>query len=344
MQNDRTILVTGGAGFIGSRLVAALLAPGRRDRVVVLDALTYAGSLARIPRDLLRDRRFEFVQGTVCSSALVGSLLDRCDAVVHMAAETHVPRSILDNHAFFDTDVMGTQVVATQASMRGGRLDRMLHVSTSEVYGTAVYAPMDEAHPLEPTTPYAAAKCGADRLVAAFVKTYDLPAFIVRPFNTYGPGQHPEKLVARVLTAALDGERAVIHGNGEAARDWTYVDEVAEAFVRLLDAPRASVLGEVINIGTGRAVAVRDVVRLALAACGADEAGADHVADRPGQVLLHEAAVEKLQALVGFRPGVTLEEGLVKAADWYRANTEWWRPMRWMESVGLASSGTAGRW
>ncbi len=344
MKNDRTILVTGGAGFIGSRVVARLLAPERRDRVIVLDALTYAGSLARIPEELLRDARFEFVQGTVCSSALVGSLLDRTDTVVHMAAETHVPRSILDNHAFFDTDVMGTQVVATQASMRADRLDRVLHVSTSEVYGTAAYAPMDEAHPLEPTTPYAAAKCGADRLVAAFVATYGLPALLVRPFNTYGPGQHPEKLVARVLTAAIDGERPVIHGTGEAARDWTYVDEVAEAFVRLLDAPRERVIGEVVNVGTGRAVSVRDVVRLAMAACGGTGPDAEHVPDRPGQVLLHEASVDKLEALVGFRPRLSLEDGLARAADWYRANTEWWRPLRWMESVALSGAGTERRW
>jgi len=343
MTGDRTILVTGGAGFIGSHLVKRLLARHPRDRVLVLDALTYAGSLARFDAALLRDPRFEFVQGTVCGASLVGSLIERSDVVVHLAAETHVPRSILDNHAFFDTDVIGTQVVASQAALRARRLDRVVHVSTSEVYGTAAYSPMDEAHPLEPTTPYAAAKCGADRLMASFVHTYGLPALLVRPFNTWGPAQHPEKLVARVVCAALEGERPEIHGDGSAARDWTHVDDICEAILLLVDAPRDRVIGEVVNVGAGRAVAVRDVVRRVMEVCGRDPGDADHVPDRPGQVLLHEADATKLERLVGFRPRTSLEEALPETVLWYREHESWWRPLRWMQTVGMAAAG-GGRW
>jgi dTDP-glucose 4,6-dehydratase len=187
MASSRTLLVTGGAGFIGARFVTRHLERHPGDRIIILDALTYAGSLERIPISLRESGRLEFVQGSVRSSQVVASLLERADTVLHFAAETHVPRSISDNLVFFEADVLGTLALASQVIARLPRVERFVHVSSSEVYGTAASATMDEEHPLRPSTPYASAKCAADRLIYSFVQTYGLPAVIVRPSTTTGP-------------------------------------------------------------------------------------------------------------------------------------------------------------
>jgi len=204
-----TILVTGGAGFIGSNFVEYVL--NKYDyRVIVVDALTYAGNLDNFPRNVRNNSKFTFWQGNICNSELMNELVDQSDAVFHFAAETHVARSIYDNSRFFETDVLGTQVIAN--AVLKPPVDRYVHISSSEVYGTAESEPMDEGHPLKPMSPYASAKAGADRLVYSYQVTYDIPAVIIRPFNNYGPRQHLEKVVPRFITSAISDQPLPIHG------------------------------------------------------------------------------------------------------------------------------------
>jgi dTDP-glucose 4,6-dehydratase len=333
MGSRRTVLVTGGAGFIGSRFVARHLERHPDDRVIVLDALTYAGSLDNLMQVAGSTDRLRFVHGNVRSPHVVDSLLAMADTVVHFAAETHVPRSITDSLVFLETDVLGTQTLATQILTRRARIERFVHVSSSEVYGTALVDPMDERHPLEPCTPYAAAKCAADRLVHSFVVTYGLPAVIVRPFNNYGPGQHLEKVVPRLVTSALLGEPLTIHGDGGAARDWVFVDDTCAAIDAILGAPAAEVCGEVFNVGTGRATDVLGLAHAILDLTGQPRSLVQHGPDRPGQVRLHRAGTEKAREQLGFRAAVSPKEGLAATVAWYRANEPWWRRQLWMRSV-----------
>ena len=219
-----TILATGGAGFIGSNFVRYLYENYPDYRILVLDLLTYAGSVENLPVGFnqVSNGRLQFWYGDVRNAALVDTLVAESDVVVHFAAETHVTRSIYDNYHFFETDVLGTQVVANAVLKHAKRVNRFIHISTSEVYGTAVAEKMSEDHPLLPMSPYASAKAGADRLVYSYWATYQLPAIIVRPFNQYGPHQHLEKVIPRFITSCLLDEPLRVHGDGSAARDFTH--------------------------------------------------------------------------------------------------------------------------
>lgn len=330
---ERTLLVTGGAGFIGARFVTLHLERFPADRVIVLDALTYAGNLGNLPEDAVRAGRLEFVHGSVRSPALVDALTERADVVVHFAAETHVPRSIVDSLVFLETDVLGTQMVLAQALRHRQRLSCVVHISSSEVYGSAVRLPMDEDHPLDPCTPYAAAKCGADRLVSAFSHTYGLPVVILRPFNNYGPGQHLEKLVPRLVTSALLDEPITVHGTGAAARDWVFVDDTCAAIECVLERPAADLAGEVFNVGTGIATDVLTMARKVVTLAGRSSASIVHTDERPGQVQLHLTATKKATEVLGFEAKTDLDRGLALTLDWYRDNRARWEPQRWMRSV-----------
>jgi len=231
--------------------------------------------------------------------------------------------------------VMGTQVIANQILKHQRRIKRFVHVSTSEVYGTALAEPMTEQHPLNPLTPYASAKCGADRLVYSYWRTYDLPVVIIRPFNQYGPYQHLEKCVPRFVTSALAGEPLTVHGDGSAARDWVYVTDTCEALINTLEAPLDDLLGEVINLGTGIATSVSDVAELTLELTGARAPQCTSVPDRPGQVEKHIASTEKAKRLLNWEARTHLADGLAHTVAWYRAHEEWWRKREWMKSVTL---------
>jgi len=335
---SKTILVTGGAGFIGARFVARHLERHDADRVIVLDALTYAGNLDRLPPEIRASPRFEFVHGNVADEALVASLVKRADTVVHFAAETHVPRSIADNRIFVETDVMGTQVLLGRIVENIDHIERFIHVSSSEVYGSAVEDPMTEEHPLRPTTPYAAAKCGADRLVYAFAETYGIPAVILRPFNNYGPGQHLEKVVARFISSVLLGEPLSIHGTGAAARDWVFVDDTCAAIELALAAPLDVVRGQVFNIGTGVATSVATLAAMVRELAGGRCVAIQHGADRPGQVALHRADTCAAEHALGFRATTELGAGLERTYRWYHRNPESWRG-----DVGMRAVAVAGR-
>src|SRR5216683_1233853 len=261
-MSAKTILVTGGAGFIGSNFARHIYNTYPEYRILVVDSLTYAGSVANLPEGAQQSGRYEFWYGDVRNGELMDTLISRADVVVHMAAESHVTRSIYDNRLFFETDVLGTQTVANAVTKCRDRVERFIHVSTSEVYGSALSEQMDEEHPLNPMSPYASAKCGADRLVYSYWTTYQIPAVIVRPFNNFGPRQHLEKAVPRFITSCLLGEPLTVHGDGSAARDWLFVSDHCEALDLLIHAERERVIGEVVNFGTGSHTSVLAMAEL----------------------------------------------------------------------------------
>ena len=306
-----------------------------RAQVHVLDALTYAGDRDNLPDSVLDDHRFHFWHGNVCNADTVGALIEQVDTVAHLAAESHVARSICDNTVFFQTDVMGTQVIANQILKHGRRIKRFLHISTSEVYGTALSEPMTEQHPLNPQTPYASAKCGADRLVYSYWRTYGIPMVILRPFNQYGPHQHLEKCVPRFVTSALTKEPLTLHGDGYAARDWVYVEDTCRALLNAIEAPLDDILGEVINLGTGLAVSVKTIASKISALTGADPALLRQVADRPGQVEMHVSSTEKAERLLDWKATTDLDTGLDRTVAWYRTHEPWWRKRDGMKTVTL---------
>jgi dTDP-glucose 4,6-dehydratase len=315
------VLVTGGAGFIPSNLIRHLLEHTRHD-VVSLDALTYAGNLENLA-DVLSHPRLEFVHGDIRDVGLVAEVVAGVDVIVNAAAESHVEKSIQEGASeFVTTNVEGTQILLD--AIREQPVERFLLVSSSEVYGTAVRAPMDEGHPLEPRSPYAATKAGGDRLAFSYHVTYGLPVVIVRPFNNYGPRQHPEKVVPRFVTQALSGEPLTIHGDGHATRDWLYVDDTAGAIEALIDAPLDTVAGEVVNVATGTDISVLEIAELVLDAVGSG-GGVVHLDERPGQVDRHIGSTERLARLTGWRASVSFEEGLEQTIAWYRENEAWWR-------------------
>ncbi|MBA2293572.1 MAG: dTDP-glucose 4,6-dehydratase [Actinobacteria bacterium] len=316
------VLVTGGAGFIPSNLIRHLLEHTAHE-VISLDALTYAGNLENLA-DVLSHPRLEFVHGDIRDAGLVCELVSGVEVIVNAAAESHVEKSIDEGASeFVTTNVEGTQILLD--AIRETPVERFLLVSSSEVYGTAERDPMDEAHPLNPRSPYAGTKAGGDRLAYSYWVTYGLPIAIVRPFNNYGPRQHPEKVVPRFITQALDGEALTIHGDGSASRDWLHVDDTATAIESLIEAPLEAIAGEAINVATGRDLTVSEIAARVLEAVGNPHATTAHVGERPGQVARHIGSTEKLARVTGWRASVEFEEGLERTVAWYRENEAWWR-------------------
>jgi dTDP-glucose 4,6-dehydratase len=319
---QKRVLVTGGAGFISSNFVRHLLRATRYE-VVSLDALTYAGNLENLA-DVMSHARLSFVHGDIRDPDLVRRLVSEVDVIVNAAAESHVEKSIEEGASeFVTTNVEGTQILLD--AIRATPVERFILISSSEVYGTAEYAPMDEEHPLNPRSPYAATKAGADRLAYSYHVTYGLPIVVVRPFNNYGPRQHPEKVVPRFITQALSDEELTIHGDGHASRDWLFVDDDAEAIEAIIDADIDDVAGEVINVATGVDISVADIADLVLDVVGKPRSLRTHVMERPGQVDRHIGSTEKAERLVGWRARTSFEEGLGRTVEWYRENAAWWK-------------------
>ncbi len=335
-HTPRSVLVTGGAGFIGSNYLLASVPTQAEVRFVNLDALTYAGNLDNIPDSLKGNGQFEFIQGSITHADLVKKLVKRSDVVIHFAAESHVTKSIYDNSIFFETDVIGTRVIADAIAKYP--VERFIHISTSEVYGTALTEPMDENHPLNPMSPYAAAKAGADRLVYAYVQTYKIPAVIVRPFNNYGPCQHLEKAVPNFIISALQDEPLTVHGMGEATRDWMFVEDTCRGLDAVLHADLDLVAGQTINLGTGIDTSVLEIAHAILDLTGKPRDRIDFTSDRPGQVNRHISSTAKARALLGWKCEVDLREGLARTVGFYRNNRQWWERFLWMKDSWKTSS------
>jgi dTDP-glucose 4,6-dehydratase len=310
------VLVTGGAGFIGSQFVRRLAEAG--DEVAVLDKLTYAGNRAN-----LEGVEHDFHHGDIADQDAVARAAARCDAIVNFAAETHVDRSILGPAEFILTDVLGTQVLLDYARQHG---IRHLQVSTDEVYGDIPLGadPCTESAPVRASSPYSASKAGGDLQVLAYVRTYGVDALITRGANTYGPRQYPEKFLPLFITNALSGEHLPVYGDGRQCREWLHVEDHCAGIERAL---RSGAAGEVYNVG-GQERENLDVVRRILDLTGASPDLVRHVEDRPGHDRRYSVDSSKLHDL-GWRPQHSFDAGgLEETVDWYRANREWWEPIK----------------
>lgn len=331
----KTILVTGGAGFLGSNFVRFIFNKYDGYNVIVLDALTYAGSVENLPKNEMDDSRFSFWCGDVRNAELVNSLVSQSDMVVHMAAETHVTRSIYDNLKFFETDVLGTQIVTNAVLKHMSRIERLVHISTSEVYGTAINEKMNEEHPLKPMSPYAAAKTGADRLIYSYWNTYGIPAIIMRPFNIYGPYQHLEKVIPRFITSCILNEPLMVHGDGKAMRDWLYVEDFCEALDKILHTSAEVVKGQELNIGSGISCSIEDIAFKVVQKMSRPKELIQYIGDRPGQVFRQTASIEKAKSLLNWCPKIDFDKGLDLSIKWYEDNKKWWEKQLWMRAVPI---------
>ena len=315
------LLVTGGAGFIGSNFIRHLLGAHADARVVNLDKLTYAGNPANVA-DLADDPRHTFVKGDICDGALVREVARGVDAIVNFAAESHVDRSILDPDAFLRTGVNG--VFTLLEAVRELRIPRMLHVSTDEVYGSIAEGSADETAPLRPTSPYSSAKAAGDLLALAYVHTHGTPIVITRSSNNFGPYQYPEKVVPLFVTNALDGEPLPLYGDGKNVRDWLYVADNCAAIDLVLREGRE---GEVYNIGGSHEIENVALTREILRLTGRPASLVRPVKDRPGHDRRYSVDSGKVRAL-GWAPRHAFRDALAATVDWYRRNEAWWRPLK----------------
>jgi dTDP-glucose 4,6-dehydratase len=315
------LLVTGGAGFIGSNFARYVLNRYPDDQVTVLDKLTYAGNPRNVA-DLRVSPRFTFVQGAIEDVSVVEPLVASVDAVVNFAAETHVDRSILDAGAFIETDVRGTWVLLEAARKSG--LQRFLQVSTDEVYGHVPTGESRETDNLAPRSPYAASKAGGDLMVLAYKTTYDLPVLITRGSNNIGPYQYPEKVVPVFVTNAIDDIPVPIYGDGGALRDYVYVTDHCAGIDTVL---RRGTPGEVYNVGAGNEINTITLAKAILSRLGKPESLMSFVPDRPGHDRRYSVDCSKLRAL-GWEPDYSFEAALKATVDWYVNNEDWWRPLK----------------
>jgi dTDP-glucose 4,6-dehydratase len=314
------LFVTGAAGFIGSNYVRHVLAASD-DEVTVYDALTYAGNLSSLA-DVADDPRYRFVQGDICDRDAVAEAMVGHDAVVHFAAESHVDRSIVDPDTFVRTNCSGTNVLCDVA--RHLDVDRFLHISTDEVYGSIEEGSFVETDRLGPRSPYSSSKAGSDLIALSYEETYGLPVLVTRSSNNFGPYQFPEKVIPLFVTNLLDGRKVPLYGDGLNIRDWIYVEDNCAGVDLVL---RKGEVGEIYNIGGGNETTNRELTERVLALCDAGEEMIEYVTDRLGHDRRYSIDCTKARAL-GWAPARTLDEALAATVEWYRANRAWWEPLR----------------
>jgi dTDP-glucose 4,6-dehydratase len=313
--SDVRVLVTGGCGFIGSHFVRRLVSAG--DEVVVLDKLTYSGR-----QENLDGVDCQLQVGDIADAGAVARAADGCEAIVNLAAETHVDRSILGATDFGRTEFFGTQVLLEEVRRTGARY---VQVSTDEVYGDlAEGGSASESHPVEPSSPYSVAKAAGDLHIPAYVRTFGVNASITRGSNTYGPNQYPEKLVPLFVTNALDGQPLPVYGDGKQIRDWLHVEDHCAGIEFVL---REGAPGEVYNVGGGNERENIEITQLIVELTGADASLVRHVTDRPGHDRRYSLDFSKLERL-GWKPERVFEDGLAETVEWYRANRSWWEPIK----------------
>jgi dTDP-glucose 4,6-dehydratase len=319
------VVITGAAGFIGSRLSELLVAQAERlgyNDVVLLDALTYSGRLENLEA-VMRDSRVTFVKGSITDELVTEEVLKGAHAVLHLAAESHVDRSITGARLFFETNVVGTQQLLESAQRAG--VQRFVHVSTDEVYGSIDDGAWREDHLLQPNSPYSSSKAGSDLAALAYQRTYGLNVMVTRCSNNYGPRQFPEKLIPLFVTNLFDGEAVPLYGDGLHVRDWLFVDDHCQGILRVLEGGRA---GEIYNIGGGTELTNIEITRLLLDLCGADESLIEPAEDRLGHDRRYSVDWSKIHSELGYRPETDFEEGLARTVKWYRENEAWWRPLK----------------
>ncbi len=315
------LLVTGGAGFIGSNYVRRVVdgTLSGITKLMVLDKLTYAGKLtnfANLPTD-----SFEFIKGDICDRELVNKLVSRVDAVVNFAAESHVDRSISDPAAFVNTNVLGTQVLLDAAR----ESKRYVQISTDEVYGTIKDGSWTEDFPLLPNSPYSASKASADLLTRAYHRTFGANVSITRCSNNYGPNQFPEKVIPLFITNLMDGKKVPLYGNGLNVRDWLHVHDHCRGIHLVLKEGKA---GEIYNIGGGDELSNKELTNIILQSFGKDENSIEFVSDRPGHDFRYSVSIDKIEKELGFKAAVKFSFGIQETIKWYQENESWWRPLK----------------
>lgn len=317
------ILVTGGAGFIGSNFIRYVLGLPQGHQVVNYDKLTYAGNLANVA-SVENDPNYRFIKGDICDPSAVEAAMKGCDAVLHFAAESHVDRSIYQPATAIDTNVIGTSTLLQIA--RATRISRFVQISTDEVYGDIPQCTFaDENFRIAPSSPYSASKAGADLLVLSYVRTYGFPAMITRSSNNYGPFQFPEKFMPVMIMNALDGKPVPIYGDGKQQRDWLHVEDNCRGILVVLERGR---VGEVYNIGGLDILENLDLAKRLLRLTGKPESLLSHVQDRPGHDRRYALSCEKIKREFGWEPKISLEDGLRHSIDWYRSNAAWVNQVR----------------
>ncbi|MER5297385.1 dTDP-glucose 4,6-dehydratase [Streptomyces pharetrae] len=316
-----SLLVTGGAGFIGSHYVRTLLGPHAADDVTitVLDKLTYAGHLGNLAA-VADDSRFTFVHGDICDAPLVNELAAAHDQIVHFAAESHVDRSIAGATDFLHTNVTGTHTLL-DAALRHG-VGTFVHISTDEVYGSIDQGSWPETAPVSPSSPYSATKASSDLIALAHHRTHGLDVRVTRCSNNYGPHQYPEKVIPLFITALLNGEPVPLYGDGGNVRDWLHIDDHVHGIELVRRGGRA---GEVYNIGGGTELTNKELTGLLLEACGADWDRVRHVPDRKGHDRRYSVDCTKITEELGYHPAKAFRTGLAQTVDWYRRNRTWWQ-------------------
>ncbi|WP_328406264.1 dTDP-glucose 4,6-dehydratase (plasmid) [Streptomyces sp. NBC_00390] len=326
------VLVTGGAGFIGSHYVRSLLAghyPSCRGaQVTVVDKVTYAGTTTSLP---MLHRRLRFVRADICDPEPLREILPGHDVVVHFAAESHVDRSLGGAQEFVRTNVQGTHNLLECS--RIARIPRVVQVSTDEVYGSIASGSWTEHSPLEPNSPYSASKAAADLIARSYWRTHGMDISITRCSNNYGPYQFPEKIIPLFVVNLLDGRPVPLYGDGSNVREWLHVDDHCRAIQAVVDRGRA---GEVYNVGGGRELTNRDLTADILRLCGADWSHVRHVEDRKGHDLRYSLDDSKIRAELGFRNEVPFERGLADVVQWYQENRSWWEALRQRSAEGAS--------
>jgi dTDP-glucose 4,6-dehydratase len=312
------ILITGGAGFIGSNFIRKMLEIKPDSQIIVLDALTYAGN-----KDNLKDiiDRITFVHGDIRNRKDVEKSIKGCNEIVHFAAESHVDRSISDPTPFLSTDVLGTGTLLDIA--RKCDMERFIHISTDEVYGSIRVGKFIEEDPFRPNSPYSASKAGGDLLARAFYKTYNLPVIIIRPSNNYGPYQHPEKLIPLFITNLLREKKVPLYGDGSNVRDWLFVEDCCEAILTILENGK---IGEAYNISGECEKTNLEVTKTLLKLLNISEDMIKFVEDRKGHDLRYALSNDKIRK-IGWFPKTSFDEGIRKTVEWYKKNSYWWKPL-----------------
>jgi dTDP-glucose 4,6-dehydratase len=318
------ILVTGGAGFIGSNFIRHILSKHPEYKIMNLDKLTYAGNLDNL-KDAERNSNYQFIKGDICDSKLVENLLkQKIDAIIHFAAETHVDRSLYDPEVFIKTNVLGTQVLL-EAGLKC-KIERFIQISTDEVYGNSgEKGSFTEESPLMPNSPYAASKAGADLLIRSYIKTFDFPGIITRSCNNYGPYQFPEKLISLFITNALEDKELPVYGDGLYVRDWIYVEDHCKAIDLILHKGR---IGETYNVSSGVEKTNLDITHLILENLKKPESLIKHVKDRPAHDRRYALNSDKIRNELGWEPKISFEQGMKLTIDWYLKNKDWWQKVK----------------
>jgi dTDP-glucose 4,6-dehydratase len=319
------VVITGAAGFIGSRFAEVVLENAERldyDDILLLDALTYSGRRENMV-DLLRDSRVSFVEGSITEGDITNDVLSGAHAVVHLAAESHVDRSITGARDFYETNVIGTHQLLESA--RENDVQRFVHVSTDEVYGSIGEGSWREDHILEPNSPYSSSKAGSDLAALAYHQTYGIPVMVTRCSNNYGPRQFPEKVIPLFVTNLFDGVKVPLYGDGQNIRDWLFVDDHCRGILAVLEGGRA---GEIYNIGGGTELTNEELTTRLLDLCGYSDSMIEPTTDRLGHDRRYSVDWSKIKNELGYEPLMSFDEGLAQTVKWYHDNETWWRPLK----------------